>query len=75
MDTSNLTPRQILEIKGAFLFLILSICLGTVSVVFQAMAGVNIQNTISTLGFLIFMVIISSIIYRRKKSLKSALVF
>ena len=75
MDTSNLTPRQILEIKGAFLYLVLSISLGTISVVFQALAGVNIQNTISTIGFLAFISVITSIIYRRKKALKPALVF
>ena len=75
MDTGNLTPRQILEIKGAFLYMILSICLGTVSVVFQALAHVNVRNTVVTFGFLVFMTAMSSIIYQRKKSLKSALVF
>jgi methyl-accepting chemotaxis protein len=73
MDTSKLTPRQILEIKGAFIFFILCCSLGALSVIFQILAHINFRNTIVTAVFLVFMVIMSLLIYRRKRSLKPAL--
>jgi methyl-accepting chemotaxis protein len=70
MDTSALTPRQILEIKGAFLYLVISVIMGTVSVTFQLLARVNIRNAAFSLFFVILMVVVASLIFRRKRSLR-----
>jgi methyl-accepting chemotaxis protein len=74
MDTSTLTPRQILEIKGSFLFLVLSCFLGCLSILFQILARINIRNTVVTTVFVIFMISMAILIYRRKKSLRPAAV-
>ncbi len=71
MDTTNLTARQILEIKGAFLYFIISILMGAVSITFQVLARLNLKNAVFTFVIFILLGILAFIIYRRKQYLKS----
>ncbi len=72
METSNRTPRQILEIKGAFLFFIFCIPMGLLSGTFQILAKVGLKNALFTLTIFTIITILSFYVYTRKKNLQSA---
>ncbi len=73
MDTSTLTARQILEIKGAFLYFIISISLAITSIVFQVLAHISYKNVVLTIFFAIAMGILAYLIFCRKKTLRPTL--
>ncbi|MCU0848491.1 MAG: methyl-accepting chemotaxis protein [Spirochaetes bacterium] len=67
--TEPLTPRQILEIKGAFFYFIMFVFLAVVGTAFQLIAG-SFQP--SSLGIYIITGVLAFSIYVRKRSLKKA---
>ncbi len=70
MDTSNLTARQILEIKGAFLYFTVCVIMGSLSGTFQVLARLQIRNAIFTFVIFGFIIVTAFLIYRRKRNLR-----
>ncbi len=63
------TPRQILEIRGARIFLGVIALTSSVATIFQLLAGHDILTVLPTVSFYCLAVLLSYIIYKRKKAL------
>ncbi len=63
----TLTPRQILEIRGCFLYFILVTIIATTAVVFQLLAHITVRNVIVSSIFTLLASFMAYIIYLKKK--------
>jgi methyl-accepting chemotaxis protein len=69
------TAREILEIKGAFLYFIIITIIGIVGTTFQVLARINPANIIVSFFFLLFESSMGFFIYTRLKQQKKATIF
>ncbi|HON78902.1 MAG TPA: methyl-accepting chemotaxis protein [Spirochaetota bacterium] len=70
MNTSDYSAKEILEIKGAFLYCIFITGMVTLASVFQYLGGSSIRHIAPTTLAYCFVIVLSYIIYRRKKERK-----
>jgi len=72
MGSMKYTARQVLEIKGGFIYFILMTGASILAVIFQLIARVDFRGIIGPVVFGFIVSILSYVIYRRKKGLKKA---
>jgi len=70
MNTGELTARQILEIKGAFVLTILIVVMASVAVVFQLLAGIALPVVASGLALYLVAIALAYLIFRRKRAVR-----
>lgn len=70
MTATRFTARQILEIRGAFVYFLLMTAALMLAVIFQLVARVNIRGIIGPIVVGLVVSILSYVIYLRKKRLK-----
>jgi len=74
MEHQHYTARQVLEIKGSFLYFLSVIFILVLGVIFQFLANVDIRDILRPQLLGIPLALMSYLIYRRKKGLKKATV-
>ncbi|HPI23740.1 MAG TPA: hypothetical protein PLE73_11115, partial [Spirochaetota bacterium] len=70
MNTGELTARQILEIKGAFVLTILIVVMASVAVMFQLLAGIALPVVASGLALYLVAIALAYLIFRRKRAVR-----
>jgi hypothetical protein len=73
MAATKYTARQVLEIRGAFLYFLLMTGASMLAVIFQLIARVNIRGIIGPIAVGLTVSILSYAIYIKEKELKKSL--
>ena len=75
MEKTKYTNKEIIQIKGAFLYAVILAIVDIIASTFQFLAGIELRTIASSFFGVGFCTIIGFIIYKRKKSRKKTAIF